>query len=107
MIQERKIHANKLYQIMFDSKIFHHNPKSASIFINNNWNTIEQWWYSQVISKASFCNKFQEVQVILQKICFIKLINIYQIFKFIDKDRFEFKLIRKLEYTKFSYVQIF
>ena len=44
--KERKNHANKLYQIMFDSKIFHHNPKSASIFINNNWNTIEQWWYS-------------------------------------------------------------
>ena len=58
--KERKNHANKLYQIMFDSKIFHHNPKSASKFINNNWNTIEQWWYSPEVikAKASFCNKF-------------------------------------------------
>ena len=59
-LKYRKTHANKMYQIMFDNKIFHHNAKSASKFINNNWNTIEKWWYSSEVTKAkvSFSNNY-------------------------------------------------
>jgi len=52
--------AVKYFKLMEKNKIIHYDPKSVTNFINQNFNTIDEWWYEKKLQKIrkEFCNVY-------------------------------------------------
>ena len=56
--------AQFLINDLYSTNVLHKNSKSASLFINNNWNTINKWWFSDKTQKSrlNFVNHYAKNQ---------------------------------------------
>ena len=59
-----------LIENLYKSKILHKNPKSASEFVNRNWDDVDKWWYSKPTQEAriNFINNYAKDNNLLKKI---------------------------------------